>query len=188
MIRNPRNLLWLLPVILLVTSPLWQPPLSAFLQPRGDFTTAEPEIFIENRQNFLMDSVRIFLTSAGHPEWEIQAERAFTGKTDREIGMINVRAIYTGKAREETVVTSDRGQYFIDDSHLILVDNVVIDKPVQNQKLFTDLLHYYDSTKMAVSPGDVEIQTPKFTLQAGRMDYDLSTDGYDFSNGVKVDM
>jgi len=41
---------------------------------------------------------------------------------------------------------------------------------------------------MLVSPVDVDIKSPKFTLQAGRMDYDLATDGYEFSNGVTVEL
>ena len=41
---------------------------------------------------------------------------------------------------------------------------------------------------MAVSPGEVRLEAPAFRLEGGRMDYDLSTDGYDFSNRVKVDL
>ena len=37
MISNPRNLLWMLPLLLLVSSPLWVPPLSDFLTPRGGY-------------------------------------------------------------------------------------------------------------------------------------------------------
>ena len=39
---------------------------------------------------------------------------------------------------------------------------------------------------MAHSPVNVEIVTDDFRLNAGSMDYDLSTDGYDFGNRVKV--
>ena len=46
----------------------------------------------------------------------------------------------------------------------------------------------FDDSKMAVCPGKVSIQTPDFKLNAGSMDYDLSTDGFDFQNRVKVDL
>ena len=69
---------------------------------------------------------------------------------------------------------------------LILKDKVLIKKPTQREELRTELLHYYDATKMAVSPGPVEIITEDFHLNAGSMDYDLSTDGYDFGGRVRV--
>ncbi|GAB4338918.1 MAG: hypothetical protein Kow0089_11270 [Desulfobulbaceae bacterium] len=184
MIRNPRNLLWLIPLALFVTSPLWKPALTAFLKPRGVYdpmVLAEEE---EKPQSFVMDALAITMTSWGIDEWEIRAGQAFTGKTDKEIGLINVDALYTGDKRERTRITSDRGLYNIDRGHLVLIDNVVVDKPVSQQKMFTDLLHYYNEDKRVVSPGRVEIRGPDFTIRAGRLDYDLISRNYDFSNRV----
>jgi LPS export ABC transporter protein LptC len=145
------------------------------------------DAYKRQEQHFIMDNIAITMATNGRVEWRIKAERAFTGKTDREIGMIEVDALYHGK-EEPVTITSRRGTYFLDQRHLILIDDVVVKKPKAHEVLFTDLLHYYDATKMLVSPVDVEIQTPKFTLQAGRMDYDLSTDGYEFSHGVVVEL
>jgi LPS export ABC transporter protein LptC len=185
--KNLRNLLWGIPLALAVTFPLWKPTVADFLKPRGGY---DPELAARAarvQQNFVMDSLTLTLTTMGREEWVIKAERAFTGKTDREIGMIEVDALYRGKD-EPVTITSRRGTYFLDRRHLILIDDVVVKKPKSHEVLYTDLLHYYDATKMLVSPVDVEIQTPKFTLQAGRMDYDLSTDGYEFSHGVVVEL
>jgi LPS export ABC transporter protein LptC len=74
----------------------------------------------------------------------------------------------------------------MDDQHLTLIDDVVIVKPLQHEEMHSDLLHYYDTTKMLVSPGDVEIKGPKFDLKAGRMVYEVSIGEYDFNNRVKV--
>ena len=49
--------------------------------------------------------------------------------------------------------------YLVAARELVLMDNVRISKPTQKEELRTDLLHYYDATKMAVCPGDVEILT-----------------------------
>ncbi len=184
-VKKPRDLLWMLPLLFLVGMPIWKPPVAAFLKPRGDFATIDP-LAEKQEQNFIMDSITLTLTSQGKQEWVVRAQRAFTGKTDREIGMIGVNALYTGKKQRPTRITANRGTYLMDDRHLILIENVVIFKPDTHERLNTELLHYYDATKMAVSPVDVDIVAPSFSLHAGRMDYDLSTDGYDFSNGVKV--
>ena len=187
MIKNPRNLLWIIPLGLLLSSPLWKSYVADFLKPRGGYDATVAEAYKRKSQSFILDHITITLTSNGQVEWKVNAERAFTGKTDREIGMIEVDALYTGKGKDPVTVTSSRGAYLMDERHLILIDNVVVRKPDSKEELYTDLLHYYDATKMVVSPVDVDIRGTKFILQAGRMDYDLSSDGYDFNERVKVE-
>ena len=183
--KNIRNLLWIIPLGLFVSSPLWKPSVANFLKPRGGYDPQLAALSNTQQQNFIMDSLSITLTSMGKEEWVVNARQAFTGKTDQELGMIEVDALYKGK-NEPITMSSNKGTYYINQRHLILIDNVIISKPKSREELYTDLLHYYDATKMLVSPVEVEIKGPKFSLQAGRMDYDLSTDGYDFSKRVRV--
>ena len=183
MIKNPRNLLWLIPVLLFVTSLLWKPVLNSFLQPRGVYDPSFSSQPTE-QQSFVMDAITITMSSWGRVEWVINAKKAFTVKSDKEIGMIGVDALYTGDEKEQTRIISDRGIYTVDESHLVLIDNVVVDRPVSQQKMYTDLLHYYNEQKMIISPGNVEIRGPDFTISSGRLEYDLVSKGYDFSNRV----
>ena len=185
--HSPRNLLWLLPLVFFVTTPLWLPPLSRFLAPRGGYDPRfSGQVSTTPIQNFTMDSVSITLTSKGKEEWQIDAKQAYTGERDNEIEMVAVNAMYIGTEREPTTVGSERGRYLVEARELILMDKVRISKPRQREELRTELLHYYDNTKMAHSPGPVEIITEDFHLNAGSMDYDLSTDGYDFGERVRV--
>lgn len=187
MIKNPRNLLWLIPLLLFLTSPLWKPPLEGFLKPRGVYDPGGDGQQVNDRQSFAMDSLTITLSSWGKVEWLVNARQAFTTKNDNEIGMIDVDALYTGDKKEKTRITSNRGIYKIDQGHLVLIDDVVVDKTKTKKKMFTDLLHYYSNDKMVVSPGKVKIQGPDFTIRAGRLDYDLVSNNYDFSNRVICD-
>jgi len=188
-LKNPRNLMWLLPLALFLTSPLWKPGLASFLKPRGGYGY-QPVVGGEEKasQNFIMDTITITMSDRGRVDWVINAEKAFTGQSDKEIGMKGVDALYTDKNGIKTLINSSRGMYDVDERHLILEDNVVIRKPGAGQEMFTDLLHYYDDRKTAVSPGDVEIKGPNYKIDAGRMRYDLATDSYDFSKGVKVNL
>jgi len=189
MITKPRNLLWIMPLLLFITSPLWQPPVTAFLTPRGGYNPKLAQVVDESpMQNFIMDSVAITMTSNGKEEWQIDAERAFTGENDHEIEMIGVSAMYIGTEKEPINISSRKGQYNINERHLILTDHAVVTKPTKDQQLFSDRLDYYDATKMVVSPGKVDLQAPGLKLTGGRMDYDLSTNGYEFSNRVKVNL
>ena len=188
-LKNPRNLLWLVPVALFITSPLWKPALSAFLKPRGGIDPSTKINFDQKpEQSFIMDTITITMSDYGREKWIVNAKQAFTLKSDQEIGMTGVDALYTDEDSNKTNIISDEGMYYVDMRHLVLIDNVIIRKPSENEEMFTDLLHYYDDRKMAVSPGDVEIKGKDYTIEAGRMDYNLATNAYDFSNGVKVDL
>ncbi len=186
MLGSYRNLLWLIPVALMVSSPLWQEYLAQFLKPRGGYDEVAEQAYKQNSQDFVMDDVTITLSSGGLRTWTIKAEQAQTGETDREIHMVDVDALYNKPGTSPVTITSRKGKYQMDEHHLTLINDVVIIKPVQHEELYSELLHYYDTTKMLISPGDVEIKGPKFHLKAGRMDYDLSTSAYDFKDRVDV--
>jgi LPS export ABC transporter protein LptC len=187
MLHSSRNLLWLLPLLLLLTSPLWKPSLTDFLKPRGGFTA--PSVGLDEReqgQRFIMEKIAITMSSGGKLEWVINAHEAFTRENDKDIGMAGVDATYSGGDQEKTRITSDKGRYNITDGHLILSKNVVINKPLSRQQLHTDLLHYYNHRKTVVCPDNVELLGPDFKIRAGRLEYDLVSHGYDFSNRVRV--
>lgn len=187
MISQPRNLLWLLPVLLFVTSPLWQPPLAAFLAPRGGFNVKLPPPQEETpTQNFILDTVAITLTTNGREEWQIDASRAYTQGNDHEIALEEVSAMYIGSEKEPINIDSRRGLYAINTRHLVLTDHVTVVKPTKNQTLFSERLEYDDGDRMLVSPGPVTIQAPGMKLHAGRMDYDFATEGFEFGDRVKV--
>ena len=134
MIKNPRNLLWILPLLIFLTSPLWQPPVARFLTPRGGYNPKLAEIEEQTPvQNFSMDQVSITLTSDGTEEWQVDADRAYTGTDDHVIEMEGVNAMYIGTEKDPTNITSLRGRYRIDERHLTLIDKVVINKPTKGE-------------------------------------------------------
>lgn len=181
-----RNLLWAVPVGIIAASPLWQGHVAQFLKPRGGYDEVAERAYQEQSQDFVMDDVLITFATEGVQTWTIKAEQAQTGETDREIHMLDVDALYHKKGESPISITSKTGTYRMDDQHLTLIDDVVIIKPLQHEEMYSDLLHYYDTAKMLISPGHVEIRGPKFNLKGGRMDYDVSTGAYDFKDRVKV--
>ncbi|MCL2789548.1 MAG: LPS export ABC transporter periplasmic protein LptC [Desulfobulbus sp.] len=189
MIRNPRNLLWLVPMLLFAVSPLWQPPLAAFLTPRGGYNPklAQPQEET-SMQDFILDTVVMTITTNGKEEWQINANRAYTQGNEHEIALDEVSAVYIGTEKEPINIESRKGLYATDKRHLVLTDHAKVVKPLRNQVLLSERLEYDDGGKMLVSPGKVTILAPDMKLNAGRMDYNFSTEGYEFSNRVKVNL
>jgi LPS export ABC transporter protein LptC len=181
-----RNLLWILPLGLLLSAPLWQDEVAEFLRPRGGYDAAAEEAHILERQDFVMDGVILTMNSNGEQTWKIKARQARTGRTDREILLQEVDAVYRRSGYEPLTVSSKEGIYQIDAKHLTLIEDVVLIKPSQQEELYTELLYYDDTTKLMTSPVEVEIKTPTLDLQAGGMEYNLSTESYIFSQRVKA--
>lgn len=188
MIGGARNLLWLMPLVLLLSHPLWQERAAAFLRPRGGYDAAAVQAWSQERRDFVMDDVVLHFSAHGEQTWTVRAAQAHTAETDREIEMTEVNAVYGKQGDDPVTVTSRRGRYHMDEKHLTLIDDVVLVKPVQHEELHTELLHYYDLTKKLVSPADVRIKGPNFNLRGGQMEYDVATKAYDFGGRVHVVM
>lgn len=138
----------------------------------------------EDQQSFAMDNVTITMSSKGRVDWVVDAEQAFTAESDKQISLIGVNALYTDEAQKQTRITSDKGKYDVNKSHLVLIDHVVVDQKASQQKMYTDLLHYYGDRELVVSPGRVEIQGKDFNIKAGSMEYYLAARDYVFSGRV----
>ena len=186
MLGNLRNLLWIIPLGLLFTAPIWQQHAAKFLTPRGGYDAAAERAYTEASREFVMDKVVLTFSNKGVHTWTIHTRRSRTGKTDRDIKMVEVNAAYNKKGDDPINITSKKGRYNMDEKHLTLIDDVVILKPIQQEELHTDLLHFYDKTDMLISPGPVQIKSPKFDLRAGMMEYNIATKQYSFSKRVDV--
>jgi len=186
-LKNPRNLLWLLPLLLLLTSPFWHPLLGAFLTPRGGYNSKLSHPQEESAsENFVMEKVTMTLASQGVEEWQITAKRAFTGEVDQQIDMQGVNAKYVGAKREPIDIESREGSYRMDTRYLVLRDDVRITKPTVEQVLLSERLEYDDAKKTLISPGKVYIQAPNMKIDAGHMNYDFNSGDFDFTDRVRV--
>ena len=67
----------------------------------------------------------------------------------------------------ETAALRDEIQAFVAEKIVPFEKDPRITRHGPDEELRTELLHYYDATKMAVSPGPVEIITEDFHLNAG---------------------
>ncbi len=180
---NARNLIWLIPLALLLTFPLWRRPLTAFLAPRGGYDPA----LVRNQSDthdFTMDNVHIIQSHDGRTTLNIVAERAMTGKTADEFIMEDVNATITGEKGELTHITARKGLFDKSSSLLSLIDDVVIKKPEEHYEIYTDLLHYNDKTKIADCPGATRLIGKDISIKGASLKYNMLTNSYDIGGRV----
>lgn len=179
-----RNLVWLIPLGLLLTFPLWRPPVASFLSPRGGYDPSLAKRKLD-AHNFNMDQVIISQSKQGKKTLEVRAKKAFTGKSVDEFNLDEVDAIIIGKNGEKTYVTARRGIFNKLTNILTLIDEVVVVKPKDKFELYSDLLTFNNNTGIAYSPGKTQIIGDGFEVRGRNLHANTLTKAYDLDGRVR---
>jgi LPS export ABC transporter protein LptC len=177
-------MVWLIPLCLLLTFPLWRIPLAAFLTPRGGYDASLAGRKLDSH-TFNMEKVHITQSERGKNTMEIVAERAYTGKSDAEFEMEEVDAVITGTNGERTFITARKALFDKGTSILTLIEEVVVMRPKDKFELYTDLLIYNDKTQIAVSPGKTQVIGEKIKIRGTRLTFNALSKAYDLGGRVK---
>lgn len=178
-----RNIIWLVPLVLLITFPLWSIPVGTFLTPRGGFDPDIKKGPVKDH-DFNMETVRITQNQNGRKTAFIRAASGSTGDNPDILLMEEVDADIFDEEGNITKVIARRGKYNTATELLILIDDVVVDKTSDNQKLYTDLLHYDNIKRTVHCPGPTRVEGNNVTIDGGNLNYDIQTQTYQMSNGV----
>lgn len=172
-----RNCLWIIPLLLMVTFPLWKVPLGSFLAPRGGF---DPEFDERTRveQNFSMNNVNILQSEQGEKTADIRAERVLTSKLPGEYILKNVDADLITDEGKLINIQAVRGLYTEYDRRLKLHRNVVVNSKTDNYTLKTNLLLYSDIKKMVNCPKKTVFTGDGITIKGSSFHWDINKGFY----------
>lgn len=178
-----RNLIWLIPLGLMATFPAWRIPVGKFLTPRTgyDYQSAKTA---GDSQNFNMETVKILQSKNGRVTAEIRAQKAFTTKTPDEYILDTVNADIFNNDGESTTIVAARGIFNSSTKKLTLMDDVIITKNPDNQRLYTDLLHYDDNKRLVNCPGKTHIKGNDIDVTGTGLDYDVAAGLYELGGRV----
>ena len=182
-----RNQVWLIPLLLLLTYPLWSIPVGKFLTPRGGIPSRTVGKKA-NQHNFQMESVKILQNQNGKKTALIRAKSAHTGDNPDILVLETVDADIFDEEGNVTHIISKTGKYNIKTKTLTLEGNVRVNKIRDKQFLYTDLLHY-DSDKRTVNcPGKTKLIGENVTIDGGSLNYNINSSQYDIGGRVFVDL
>ncbi len=179
----PRNLLWLIPLIMLLLFPVWRIPVAAFLAPRGGYDPA----LAQNRpdaHDFTMNTVHITQSHNGQTTLVVSSQQAMTGASVDEFKMDDIHATIFDDRGKPTLITAQHGIFNKNSSELSLIDSVVIKKPADKYEIYTELLHYNDKSKMAHCPGATRLVGETVSIKGGSLEYDTVSKRYDIGGRV----
>ncbi len=172
-----RNTIWLIPLLIIVTYPLWSVPVGKFLSPRGSVDPA-PNQQPSDNQNFNMNTVQILQNQKGQKTALIRGRKAHTGANPNVLVMEFVNADLFDAQGNITKIIANTGQYNTTSKVLTLTEDVVINRTKDQQFLYTNLL-LYDSEKRTVKcPGKIRLEGKNIEIDGGSLDYDVTSGTY----------
>lgn len=187
MMKDPRNLLWILPLAALLTLPLWKPLASDFLIPER--ATTGPTVPALSNSGALpataMDGVYFEQSKDGVKEWLITADRLYSTENDSDMRFEDVNALFVGAAgnNEETRIRGRTARYNADSRQLTLLGKVVL----QNQKGYemqTESLEYAAVDKKIRTTSPVHVRGDNIEVSAESLLYDTATGNYSLEGNV----
>ncbi len=174
---SSRNLLWLVPLVLLLTFPLWKIPLGSFLAPRGGLeksTTVKPA----KGYNFSMTGIQILQSEQNQETARIHAALARSTNTPNVYVLEQVDADLIDDNGGITQVLAETGSFDVDNKHLELSHNVVINNRVEDYTMKTDLLYYNGNDRTVHCPGKSVLQGNGITVSGTSLHHDMNTGAY----------
>lgn len=181
--RLTRNTIWLIPLAIIVTYPIWSIPVGNFLTPRGGFDE-ERDQETQSSHNFQMNKVKILQNQNGIKTAMIISEQARTDENPDILIMDTVNADIFDEAGNVTNIVAETGRYDMTTNTLILTKDVVVHKIVENQLLYTDLLIYNNVERTVSCPGPTRLEAENVQIDGGSLDYDIKTQSYVIANRV----
>ncbi|HIJ90879.1 MAG: LPS export ABC transporter periplasmic protein LptC [Desulfobulbaceae bacterium] len=189
MMTGFRNILWVLPVALLLSWPIWGGAITRLLAPRGDLAAklAAPPQTTTTGAGFSMEGILFSQLKNGVRDWQIQAKRLYAGKDQDIMQLETVEAQVFKNDQRRFVITGQEGEYNNKKKNLILRNRV----NVQAEKGFlvqSDSISYDDQTHRITTKMPVRISDKDIDIRGNGMDYDMRNDSYDIRGRVKVDI
>ncbi len=181
--KNLRNLTWQLPLLFFFASPLWYKPVGSFLAPKGG-----EDIVVRSKKadtyDFSMNNVHLIQSKKEKITTEIRAEEAYTGNIKTNYIMTEVDADLFLESGEKVKIISDKGIYYSEKKQLTLIDNVIVNKPKDNQRLYTDLLHYFEETRVVQCPDKTRMVSDNNEVKGSSLHYNMNTEAYEVTGRV----
>ena len=177
MLIERRNYIWLVPLLLAVTYPLWRIPLASFLAPRGGYDPAYANMKT-NVHNFVLQSPTIFEFKNSKKTAVINAEKAYSSPNPDEYILEKVSADIFNLHGEATHIVAQKGIFHGPTSMLSLSDNVVVDKKADNQQLYSELLYYDDNKRTVTCPGQTKLVGDDIEINGSSFFYSIENGEY----------
>ena len=187
MLKDPRNLLWAIPLAALLTLPLWKPLAVGFLSPAQHEASSTPQSPANPPalSSSEMTGVQFEQSRNGTKEWLLTADRLYSTESDSDMLLEDVRALFygTGGRNGETRISSQKARYDTETKQITLQGSVVVENG-KGYEMQTDSLEYLAAQKKIRTTSSVKIRGSNIAVSGNQLVYDTATGDYTISGNV----
>lgn len=186
MISGTRNFLWILPLLLLVTSPIWKPLAVGFLSPHS-LSLQVQESASSTNEHIQLRGVRLTRSENGQPEMFLRAEevKSGTGGMD-EFYFKNIAVTLLEQGKTNIEIAGGEGHYDAIKEIVTVVDDVSV--LVRDEyELYADALRYLAPYKTLKTASDIFFKSKDVSVRGTSMSYNMSTGNYRVGSRVICD-
>ena len=183
MLKDSRNLLWIVPLAALLTMPLWKSFAADILSPVRKQTVVFSPSLNNSRplSTSEMKGVQFEQNKNGAKEWFLTASHLYSNERDTDMQLVDVNALF-GK-NEETHIKSQKALYNASTKQITLQGKVVI-KNDQGYVMQTESLEYIAAEKKIRTTSAVNIQGSNIEVRGNQLLYDIVTGNYRLDGNV----
>ncbi|MBU4263421.1 MAG: LPS export ABC transporter periplasmic protein LptC [Proteobacteria bacterium] len=186
MLSGSRNLLWIVPLALLLTSPAWKPGLEEFLSPLGNLKV-KPGNSVPDK-SFTLTDVQLSRYENGQVDLVLNAAKVRSGRRGMDSLLLSkVDALLFDKGRERAHITGGEGFYDADKRILTLVEDVVVIAK-NRYELRADTLRYLIPYKTIKTAAQIFFKSKDITVRGTGMSYNLDSGAYRVGGRVVCDV
>ena len=187
MLKDQRNLLWLVPLAALLTMPLWKPFAADILSPARQGTPLSGSS-LTNRGSLRvseMSGVQFEQSKNGSKEWFITASSLYSTEEDSSLQLEDVQGLFFGSAgtNVETRFRSQKARYNEDINMITLQGRVVIENN-KGYEMHTESLEYLAAEKTIKTTSAVNIRGSNFEVSGDQLLYDTAKGNYRLAGNV----
>ena len=187
MFKDPRNLLWLVPLACLLTMPFWKPLFADFLSPvRSLPPPSVPSITaVRAVTSSEMRMVHFDQNRNGEQEWVLTANRLYSTEEDADLQLEDISARFFGSSgsNRETGIHSQKARYNAETKQLSLQGNVLI-RDDRGHEIKTGSLDYLAAERKIRTTSAVHMKGNNIEVSGKRLLYDTRTGDYSLDGNV----
>lgn len=186
-----RNLILLLPLLTLLTYPLWQPHAAKFLNPAGEPAGRAPKTSQPGSGSLTMEEAEISQFSRGSKDWLVEAQGLIMDDEISDVRLEQVRAIFPdrdagkGGSRAEVKVSGEHARYLQKEKILTLTDQVLI-TTASGYEIRCGLARFLENTRQIKADSDVRIGGNNLTIRGRALTYTIDARALLVEGGVKA--
>ena len=188
MIKEPRNLLWAVPLICLISFPLWQPIAAKILKPPHGVNEQvhSMRVALQGTSSGEMLEVDFMQAREDRKEWQIKAARMYSLDGEKDIRLEDVEALFYGKSAQEQGQTriSSRKARYIADSQLLNLQGQVVIRDSKGYEIQTESLNYLDKEKKINTESKVQINGSNISVSGESLTYEVESGNYRIEGNV----